>query len=173
VTALQARAAERRTTLTSEATADLPAVGGGPARHVRGLTNHIDNAIRYTEPGGHVIVSADQVGRFVQFSVADDGPGIPLEHQSRIFDKFVQLPRPGAVGGTGLGLAIAREIVRAHGGAIWVDSGPGPGSVFSFTVPVSTSSEPGTPPALAAPPGAFTNTHEETAHAAADHPRRR
>jgi NtrC-family two-component system sensor histidine kinase KinB len=84
-----------------------------------------------------VLVSADTVGRFVQVSVADDGPGISIEDQARIFDKFVWLSgRQPEV--SGLGLPIAREVVRAHGGAIWVDSGLGPGSVFSLTVPIAT-----------------------------------
>jgi NtrC-family two-component system sensor histidine kinase KinB len=68
--------------------------------------------------------------------VADNGPGIALEEQAGLFERFT---RAGATRGegTGLGLAIAREVVRAHGGTIWVDSGPGPGSVFSFTLPVA------------------------------------
>ena len=70
-------------------------------------------------------------------SVADDGPGVPLEDQVRIFDHFVRGRRAGSGGGAGLGLAVAREIILAHGGSIWVDSGPGPGSVFSFTLPLA------------------------------------
>jgi NtrC-family two-component system sensor histidine kinase KinB len=83
-----------------------------------------------------VLVTADPVGDVVQLAVADNGVGVPLEHQGRIFERFVQVPGRDAAGGAGLGLAIARETVRAHGGTIWVDSGPGPGSVFSFTLPV-------------------------------------
>ena len=102
------------------------------------LSNLIANALRATTGGGHILVTADPVDGFVQFAVSDDGAGIPLEHQARIFDRFVQLPGGPVSGGAGLGLAIARETVLAHGGAIWVDSGPGPGSVFSFTLPVFT-----------------------------------
>jgi NtrC-family two-component system sensor histidine kinase KinB len=69
--------------------------------------------------------------------VADDGVGIALEHQSKIFDKFVQVKTEQAVGGSGLGLAICQEIVKAHGGAIWVDSVPDEGSTFTFTLPVA------------------------------------
>ena len=69
-------------------------------------------------------------------SVSDDGEGIPYEYQSRIFDKFVQVKdKNGAA--AGLGLAICKEIVRAHGGAIWVESEPGQGSTFTFTLPVA------------------------------------
>jgi NtrC-family two-component system sensor histidine kinase KinB len=68
--------------------------------------------------------------------VLDDGPGIPPEYHSKIFQKFVQVKGQEA-GGTGLGLAICKEIVRAHGGAIWVESPAGRGSTFTFTLPVA------------------------------------
>jgi NtrC-family two-component system sensor histidine kinase KinB len=105
------------------------------------LSNLIANALRYTHPGGHIEVRGRRAGGFVYFSVSDDGAGIPKEHQSKIFDKFVQvkaagLKAGGREGGSGLGLAICREIVRAHGGTIWVDSEPGKGSTFTFTVPI-------------------------------------
>lgn len=123
--------------LTVEVPDDLPPVSAD-ARRIEGvLAALVDNALRYGGAGRHVIVSADEVGRFVQFSVADDGPGIPVDQQSRIFDKFVRLGGTEGPEGTGLGLAVAREVVRTHRGAIWVDSGPGPGSVFSFTLPVA------------------------------------
>jgi NtrC-family two-component system sensor histidine kinase KinB len=69
--------------------------------------------------------------------VTDDGAGIPYEYQSRIFDKFVQLKVGRETGGSGLGLAICREIVKAHGGTIWVESAPGQGSKFTFTLPTA------------------------------------
>ncbi len=102
------------------------------------LTNLLANALRYTDPGGRVEVSAERMGQWVSVSVGDTGAGIPSEYQSRIFDQFVQLDsRRG--GGAGLGLALSREIVRAHGGAIWVDSEPGKGSLFTFTLPTGDS----------------------------------
>ena len=101
------------------------------------LTNLISNALRYTDSGGHVHLSATRTGPQIHVSVRDDGAGIPYEYQSRIFDKFVQLESDKAVGGSGLGLAICREIVRAHGGTIWVDSTPGEGSTFTFTLPMA------------------------------------
>jgi NtrC-family two-component system sensor histidine kinase KinB len=97
------------------------------------LSNLIANALRYTQAEGRIEVGARRAGGFVYFSVVDNGEGIPPELQSRIFDKFVRGGSDG--GGTGLGLAICREIVRAHGGAIWVDSEAGKGSTFTFTVP--------------------------------------
>ncbi len=104
------------------------------------LTNLIANALRYTDSGGHIHLSAKHLGPYVHLSVSDDGPGIPYKDQSKIFDKFVQIKTSKALGGTGLGLAICKEIVRAHGGSIWVDSTPGEGSTFTFTLPVLETS---------------------------------
>jgi len=100
------------------------------------LTNLISNALRYTENGGNIRISAEQMGPYVHVSIADNGPGIPYEIQSKIFDKFVQVKSDKALGGSGLGLTICKEIIRAHGGTIWVDSIPGEGSTFTFTLPV-------------------------------------
>jgi NtrC-family two-component system sensor histidine kinase KinB len=97
------------------------------------LTNLISNAIRYAEKT--ITLSCRDNGPWVTISVSDDGQGIPLEYQSRIFDKFVRVKNENDVSGTGLGLAICKEIVKAHRGTIWVDSTPGKGSTFSFTLP--------------------------------------
>ena len=75
---------------------------------------------------------------FVEISVSDTGPGIPREEQARVFDRFWQSKRTMGRG-TGLGLAIARGIVEAHGGRIWLESEPGRGSTFSFTLPIDAS----------------------------------
>ena len=80
--------------------------------------------LRYVNKGGHIELAAHRIGPNIHLSVRDDGPGIPPEYQSKIFQKFVQVKGQEA-GGTGLGLAICKEIVRAHGGAIWVESSPG------------------------------------------------
>lgn len=100
------------------------------------LTNLVSNALHFTPRGGNIQLTAEAFGPFVQISIRDDGPGIPYEYQSKIFDKFVQVKSHNALGGSGLGLAICKEIVRAHGGTIWVDSVPGAGSTFIFTVPI-------------------------------------
>ncbi|EKD82716.1 MAG: hypothetical protein ACD_39C01137G0002 [uncultured bacterium] len=100
------------------------------------LSNLISNALRYSAKGGKISLAAQKIGTQVQLSVSDDGPGIPLEYQSKIFQKFVQI-KGRQSGGSGLGLAICKEIVRAHGGAIWVDSEPGKGSIFTFTLPIA------------------------------------
>jgi two-component system, NtrC family, sensor histidine kinase KinB len=121
--------------LTSEIAADMPAIRADANKITWVLTNLISNALRYVNKGGHIRLRAHRVGPHVHLSVRDDGPGISPENQSRIFQKFVQIKEQNS-GGTGLGLAICREIVRAHGGAIWVESPPGQGSTFTFTIPV-------------------------------------
>ncbi len=101
------------------------------------MTNLLSNALRFTPEKGKIEIRAARAGSFAQFSVADNGIGIPYEHQNKIFDKFYQVPSPRNIGGTGLGLSICREIVRAHGGTIWVESEPGRGSTFIFTLPLA------------------------------------
>jgi NtrC-family two-component system sensor histidine kinase KinB len=98
------------------------------------ITNLLGNAVRYTENGGWIKLKSHVSGEWTFISVMDNGTGIPLEYQSKIFDKFVQLKSEEARG-SGLGLTIAREIVRAHGGSIWVESEVNKGSTFTFTLP--------------------------------------
>lgn len=100
------------------------------------LDNLIANAIRYSPEGGAVTLRCRTDGRYARFEVEDAGPGIAREHQRAVFERFFRVP--GAPrGGAGLGLSIAQEIVRAHGGEIGVDSAPGKGSRFWFTVPAA------------------------------------
>ena len=126
----------KEVTLTSELAKDLPRVRADANKITWVLTNLISNALRYVGKGGHLALTAQRIGPHVHLSVRDDGPGIPPEYQSQIFQKFVQVKGREA-GGTGLGLAICKEIVRAHGGTIWVESSPGQGSTFTFTLPVA------------------------------------
>jgi two-component system sensor histidine kinase KdpD len=144
--AFRVRAEEQGLALSAESAPDLPPVSADPKQIARVFANLLANAIRFTPPGGRILVAADSIGEFVQFSVADNGAGIALEDQLRLFDRFVHLDRQRSQEGSGLGLAISREIVRAHGGDIWVDSGPGPGAVFSFTLPVSRNGDAHSPP---------------------------
>jgi NtrC-family two-component system sensor histidine kinase KinB len=122
--------------LTSELTGEIPQVRADSNKIAWVLTNLISNALRYVKERGHIQVTANRVGAYVHLSVCDNGPGIPPEYQTKIFQKFVQVKGQEA-GGSGLGLAICKEIVRAHGGAIWVESFPGQGSTFTFTLPVA------------------------------------
>jgi two-component system, NtrC family, sensor histidine kinase KinB len=115
----------------------LPAVKVDPNKIVWVLVNLLANAVRHTPEGGHIRIKGERIGGQVHLSVSDNGEGVPYDIQSRIFDKFVQVKRDGGVGGSGLGLAICKEVVRAHRGTIWLDSAPGQGSTFTFTVPIA------------------------------------
>ncbi|MEW5773377.1 MAG: ATP-binding protein [Thermodesulfobacteriota bacterium] len=118
--------------------AALPPVLADPNKIAWVLVNLVGNALRHTPAGGSVRVSALTAGKYAHITVADTGEGIPQEQQSRIFEKFVQLKSDRTADGSGLGLAICREMVRAHGGTIWVESEPGRGSTFTFTLPLAT-----------------------------------
>jgi two-component system phosphate regulon sensor histidine kinase PhoR len=101
------------------------------------LSNLLDNALKYTDPGGRITVEVEAQPDAVRVSVADTGIGIPAEHRPRIFERFyrVDKARSRALGGTGLGLAIVRHLVQAMGGDVFVESEPGRGSTFRFTLP--------------------------------------
>jgi signal transduction histidine kinase len=101
------------------------------------LTNLIENAIKFSPPGGRVSVTAWSGDEEVGVTVTDEGPGIAAEAQAHLFDRFYRADpaRGRAVGGSGLGLAICREIANVHGGRVWVDSRPGHGSAFSLALP--------------------------------------
>jgi two-component system phosphate regulon sensor histidine kinase PhoR len=113
----------------TEVRADSPRLG-------QVLVNLIHNAVKFTNPGGEVVLSARTEVGFVRFSVKDSGVGIPADDLERIFERFYKADRARSSGGTGLGLSIARHIVEAHGGKIWAESHEGRGSIFHFTVPV-------------------------------------
>jgi signal transduction histidine kinase/HAMP domain-containing protein len=98
------------------------------------LSNLIQNAIRHTPSGGEVKVVARPLGASVRFEVSDTGDGIPAEYHQRIFEKYFQVPGV-STGSAGLGLYISREVVLAHGGDMGVQSEPGKGSTFWFTLP--------------------------------------
>jgi len=104
------------------------------------LNNLIGNAVKFTTPQGKVTIAAKRDGNeWVQVSVADTGPGIPVEQADKIFDEFYQIPQPGGpkAKGMGLGLTIAKKLVERHGGKIWVKSEPAKGSTFFFTLPAN------------------------------------
>ncbi|MDG5814991.1 PAS domain S-box protein [Chitinispirillales bacterium ANBcel5] len=104
------------------------------------LVNLVGNALQYTGEQGIVTVHALSVDGVVEVDVIDNGPGISSEDQKKIFEKFyrTKMPQSKKTKGSGLGLTIAKRIIEAHGGKIWVESEPGKGSKFSFTLPKST-----------------------------------
>jgi len=116
--------------------------GAGCVRADRGrldqvLINLLDNAVKYSGPGGKVTVRAVEEGDKVRVSVRDSGIGIPHKDLPRLFERFYRVDeaRSRDRGGTGLGLSIVKHIVQAHGGSVHVESSPGKGSEFSFTLP--------------------------------------
>ena len=117
----------------------LPRVKGDAERTRQVLANLLDNAIKYSPDGGRIEVTVDADAEHVRFSVRDEGLGIPLGEQERIFDKFYRLDpdQRRGIGGSGLGLYICRELVRSMNGRIRVRSDPGEGATFTFELPVA------------------------------------
>jgi heavy metal sensor kinase len=111
---------------------------GDRERLTQMLWNLVENALRYTPPGGRVAVALRVSDAVAELSVTDSGMGIPAEHLPRIFDRFYRVDRARSrqEGGTGLGLAIVQQIAAIHGGQVHVWSEPGTGSRFSATLPV-------------------------------------
>jgi PAS domain S-box-containing protein len=116
----------------------LPAIAADRGKVERVVTNLVTNAIRATDAGGAIDITAARRAGFVAISVRDTGRGIPHDYLARVFEPFVQVPNASAGGGAGLGLSISRRIVQAHGGQISVRSEPGQGTTFTFTVPVAS-----------------------------------
>jgi NtrC-family two-component system sensor histidine kinase KinB len=132
--AAQPVAKEHGVALELRLDADVPAVPADPERIVLVISNLLDNAVKYTPAGGRVTLAVAAIGNHVLVSVEDNGPGIPPEYQSRVFEPFFRVRAEERQSGTGLGLAIAREVVHAHGGTIWVESEAGKGSRFVFSL---------------------------------------
>jgi signal transduction histidine kinase len=109
-------------------------VRGEFRRALQIVMNLLTNAVRYTPEGGQVWIRTESEGDLAALVVADQGKGISSEDQARIFEKFERVDQTEP-GGTGLGLYIARRLARAMGGDIAVDSAPGQGARFTFTLP--------------------------------------
>ena len=136
---LRGRAHARGVTIKNQVEPAL-IVQADPDRLRQVISNLIDNAIKYGRIEGAVVISARSLdARRIEVSVQDDGPGIPAEACARIFERFFRgdKARSREQGGTGLGLAIVKHVVQAHGGEVRVESAPGAGARFSFTLPVA------------------------------------
>ena len=101
------------------------------------LVNLLTNAVKFSPAGSAVAIRARRDGDEVVVSVVDEGPGVAADEQERIFDRFYQSQNGNHARGTGIGLTIAQRFTEQHGGRIWVESDPGHGAAFSFTMPVA------------------------------------
>lgn len=153
---------EKSLFLRLEISPDLPTVHADRDRIQQVLTNLLGNAIKFSPQGGEILIAAEAMDGstsaespgWVKVSVSDQGVGVDEKHHEIIFDRFHQIPaetfreKPK---GTGLGLAICKEVVNHYGGRIWVESRPGKGSTFSFTLPTTPRSDKSAEPTLPSP----------------------
>ena len=139
VAILRPQANAKGLALTVDLPADLPPVDVDPERVGQVLRNLLNNAVAHTPEGGEITITARAAAAEVAVSVHDTGTGIAPEHLPYVFDRFYRADKSRArqTGGAGLGLAIAKQLVVAHGGSIKVESAPGPGTTFTFTLPVA------------------------------------
>jgi signal transduction histidine kinase len=134
---LQGEAKTKELGLDAVIADDLSLVRGNHTRLVQVMSNLLDNAIRYTPPGGSVVVRASDDGEKVTVSVSDTGVGIPAQARDHVFEKFYRVEGRETLSseGMGLGLATVKSIVEKHGGRVWVESKEGEGSTFHFVLP--------------------------------------
>ena len=121
---------------------DLPRVDGDPSQLRQVFQNLLSNAIEYSgDQPPSVRISAERDGHEWIISIQDDGVGIDSEDQDRIFEVFQRLHSQDEHPGTGIGLSLCRRIVERHDGELWVESKPGDGTTFSFTLPAASNSD--------------------------------
>jgi len=142
---LEPLAADKKLAFKVEVPAELPPGRGDGRRLTQVLINLVGNAIKFTDAGEVAIKMEANNGSFY-VTVRDTGPGISAADQAKLFQEFQQADNAIArkKGGTGLGLAISKRIIEMHGGQIWVESQPGHGSTFVFTLPVTVERQVGT-----------------------------
>jgi len=138
VASVAPRAEKNDVTMVKDLPTDLPLVSIDPQRIGQVLLNLLDNALRHSPAGGTVTVRARQEEQVVQVDMADQGPGLEPEELSLVFERFYRgdKARSRITGGAGLGLSIVRQLVEAHGGRVWAESGTAEGATFSFTLPL-------------------------------------
>lgn len=136
---LQGLAREKGISLALDLSNGLPLINGASVRLGQVLLNLVGNAVKFTPAGGNVSVSGSHEGERVIIKVADSGPGIPEDLMPKLFQKFSKLNQQETrkQEGHGLGLAIVKSIIDAHKGDVWVESVPGAGSTFAFSLPLS------------------------------------
>ncbi len=139
---MQGVAAEREIRLRFAVRRDLPRILGRPMRLRQVVSNLVGNALKYTPPGGQVLVGLDATDTHLRMSVADTGLGIPPQDLPHIFEKFyrVQDAEHASRKGTGLGLALVKSIVESHGGQVVVKSQVGKGTIFTVILPIPDGS---------------------------------
>ena len=142
IEAQQASAVLKHQVLTVERANNAPYVNGSVTQLRQAIANLVGNAVKYTPEDGHIQVRLKvESGRPV-VEVEDDGYGISLDRQTRIFERFYRAREPGTdhIAGTGLGLSLVKTVVDRHGGQVWFRSSPGSGSLFAFSLPSASSS---------------------------------
>jgi signal transduction histidine kinase len=142
---LEPLAADKKLGFKVEVAPQLPSGHGDGRRLTQVLINLVGNAIKFTD-AGEVAIKAEANNGAFHVSVRDTGPGISAADQAKLFQEFQQADNAitRKKGGTGLGLAISKRIIEMHGGRIWVESQPGQGSTFTFTLPVTVERQIGT-----------------------------
>jgi two-component system phosphate regulon sensor histidine kinase PhoR len=139
------RAGQRR--LRVRVPADLPQPTIDAVKIEQVLRNLVDNAVKFSPVEGSIDVSAGVQGTEIVIAVKDEGPGVAPEYQHRVFERFFRVEREhSSVAGAGLGLAICKRFVELHGGRIELDSPPGHGATFRFTLPLRGEAASATPP---------------------------
>ncbi len=133
--AVQAMADSRNQSITAKLTPNIPLVWVDADMIRRVLINLLENACKFSPAQGKIEIGARANGDWLQIWVQDTGPGIPIEDQERIFEKYTRLNEKGGPAGLGVGLAFCRLAVEGHGGRIWVESKPNYGASFNLTLP--------------------------------------
>jgi signal transduction histidine kinase len=136
LTIVRERAIRHGITLRAVLSPDLPRIDADERKVKQIVYNLLSNAVKFTPDGGSVEVHAAREGDAVRVDVRDTGIGIAAEDQALVFQEFRQVGRERSREGTGLGLTLSKRFVELHGGRIWLESTPGKGSTFSFTLPI-------------------------------------
>jgi signal transduction histidine kinase len=131
-------------TLRVRASGDLPRPSIDPVRIEQVIRNLVDNAVKFSPPTGTIDITAVVQRGVIVVTVKDEGPGVAPEYHGRVFERFFRVePHSTGIAGAGLGLAICKRFVELHGGRIELDSRPGQGAAFRFTLPLAGATATG------------------------------